>query len=145
MPCGIYQLFFDADDVNILVGRAHTIQNNTEALVVASKEFGVDVNGDKTKYMAMSRDQNAGRNHDTQTGKNSYERVEHLRYLGTTLRNQNSVQEEIKSSLKSGNACYHSMQNLLSSTLLSKNIKIKIHRSIILLLFCKSVKLGLSH
>ena len=52
--------------------------------------------------------------------------------MGTTLTNQNSIQEEIKSRLKSGNACYHSVQNLLSSSLLSKNLKIKINRTIIL-------------
>ena len=51
---------------------------------------------------------------------------------GCTLINQNSVPEEIKSCLNSGNACYHSMQNLLSSSLLSKNLKTKIYRTIIL-------------
>ena len=60
------------------------------------------------------------------------ERVEEFKYLGTTLRNQNSIQEEIKSRLKVGNACFHSEQNLLSSSLLSKNLKIKIHKTIIL-------------
>ena len=55
-----------------------------------------------------------------------------MRYLGTTLTNQNSIAEEIKSRLKSGNACYHSVQNLLSSRLLSKNLKIKIYRTVIL-------------
>ena len=58
--------------------------------------------------------------------------MEGFKYLGTTLINQNSIQEEIKSILKSGNAYYHSVQNLLSCSLLSKNIKIKIHRTIIL-------------
>jgi len=58
--------------------------------------------------------------------------VEEFQYLGATLSNQNSIQEEINSRLKSGNACYHSMQNLLSSSLLSKNLKIKVHRTIIL-------------
>jgi len=58
--------------------------------------------------------------------------VEEFKHLGTTLINQNSLQEEIKSSLKSGNACYHSMQSLLSSSLLSNNLKIKIYRTIIL-------------
>ena len=52
--------------------------------------------------------------------------------MGTALTNQNSIQEEIKSRLKSGNACYHLVQNLLSCSLLSKNIKIKIYRTIIL-------------
>jgi len=58
--------------------------------------------------------------------------VEEFKYLGTTLTNQNSIEEEIKSRLKSGNACYHSVQNLLSSRLLSKNLKSKIYRTIIL-------------
>ena len=52
--------------------------------------------------------------------------------MGTTLTNQNSIHEEIKNRLKLGNACYHSVQNLLSSSLLSKNLKIKIYRTIIL-------------
>jgi len=58
--------------------------------------------------------------------------VEEFKYLGTTFTNQNSIQEEIKRRLKSGNACYHSVQNLLSSSLLSKNIKMSIYRTIIL-------------
>jgi len=52
--------------------------------------------------------------------------------LGTALTNQNSIQEEIKSRLKSGNACYHLVQNLLSSSLLSKNVNTRIYRTIIL-------------
>ena len=60
------------------------------------------------------------------------ERVEEFKYLGTTLTNQNSIAEEIKSRLRSRNACYHSVQNLLSSRLLTKNLKIKIYRTIIL-------------
>jgi len=58
--------------------------------------------------------------------------VEEFKYLGKTLTNQNSIQEEIKSRLKSGNTCYRSVQNLLSSSLLTKNLKIKIYRTIIL-------------
>ena len=58
--------------------------------------------------------------------------MEEFKYLGT-LTNQNSIQEEIKSRLRSGNACYHSVQNLLSSSLLPKNFKIKIYRTITLL------------
>jgi len=63
----------------------------------------------------------------------SFERVEQFKYLGTTLTYKNSVQENIKSRLKSGNACYYSVQNFLSSSLLSKNTKIKMHRTIVLL------------
>ena len=57
--------------------------------------------------------------------------MEGFRYLGTTLTNQNSIAEEIQTRLRSGNSCYHSVQKLLSSRLLSKNLKIKIHRTII--------------
>jgi hypothetical protein len=82
--------------------------------------------------MVMSRDWNAGQSHSVKTDNSSIERVEEFKYLGTMLTEQNSIQEEIKSRLKLGNACYHSMQNLLSSRLLSKNLKIKIYRTIIL-------------
>ena len=80
----------------------------------------------------MSRDQNAGQSHSMKIDNSSFERVKEFKYLGTMLTNQNSIQEEIKSRLKSGNACYHSVQNLLSSSLLSKNLKIKIYRTITL-------------
>ena len=79
------------------------------ALVVATKESGLKVNADKTKYMIMSRDQNAGRSHSMKVDNSSIERVEEFKYLGTTLTNQNSIQEEIKSKLKLGNACYYSV------------------------------------
>ena len=58
---GTHQLLVYADDVNILGGRVQTIQKNAEGLIVASKETGLEVNSDNTKYMVMSRDQNAGR------------------------------------------------------------------------------------
>ena len=73
---------------------------------------GLGVNADKNKYMVMSRNQNAGRSQSRKTDNSSFERVGEFRYLGTTLTNQNSIQEEIKSRLKSGHACYHSVQNL---------------------------------
>jgi hypothetical protein len=57
----------------------------------------------------------------------SIDRVEEFKYLGAKLTDQNSIQEEIKSRFKLGNACYHSVQNLLSSRLPSENLKIKIY------------------
>ena len=66
------------------------------------------------------------------TDNSSIERVEEFKYLGTTLTDQNSIQEEIKCRLKLRNACYYSVQNLLSSSLLSKTLSIKIYRTIIL-------------
>jgi hypothetical protein len=79
-----------------------------------------------------NRDQNAGQSHRIKNDNISFERVEELRYLGTTLRNQNYMQEEMKNRLKSGNACYHSAQSFLSSSFLSRNVKFKLHRTIIL-------------
>jgi len=83
--------------------------------------------------MYYGRDQNAGRGHNIKIDNSTFERVEEFKYLGTTLTDQNSIQEEIKSRLKSGNACYHSVQNLFCSGLQSKNIKIKIYTTINLL------------
>ena len=85
-------------------GSLRTIKKITEALVVASKETGLEENADITKYMIMSRDMNAGRSHTIKID-SSFERVEEFKYLGITLTNQNSIQEEITSRLKSGNAC----------------------------------------
>ena len=111
-------------------GSEHTIKTSTEVLLVASKEIGLEVNACKTKYMVVSRDQNAGRSQNIKTA--SFERVEELEYLGTTLKDQNSIRKEIKNRFKSRNACYHSVQILLSSSLLSKNLKIKTYRTIML-------------
>jgi len=129
---GTHQLLVWVNDVNIVAGSAHTIKGNAEALVVPSKETGLEINADKTKYMVMPRDQTAGRSHSTKIDNSSFAMVEEFKYLGTTLTKQISIQEEIMSRLKSGNACYHLAQNLLSSSLLSKNLKMKIHRTIIL-------------
>ena len=101
------------------------------SMVVATKEIGLEVNAHKTKYMTVSQDQNAGQIHSMKTDNSSIERVEEFKYLGTILTNQNSIQEEIRSRLNLGNACCYSVQNLLSSRLLSKNLKIKIYRTII--------------
>ena len=66
-------------------GSVHTVKENAEALVVATKEIGLEVNADKVKYMVMSRDRNAGRGHSVNNDNISIERVEEFKYLGTTL------------------------------------------------------------
>jgi hypothetical protein len=71
-----------------------------------------------------------GQNRDIKIANRSFENVSQFKYLGTTVTNQNLIQEEIKRRLDSGNACYHSVQNLLSSRLLSKNLKIRIYMTI---------------
>jgi len=83
-----------------------------EALVAASREIGLEVSAEKTKYMVMSRDQNAGRNQNVRIDNSTFERVKEFKYFGTTLTNQNFILEEIKSRLRLGNACYHLVQNL---------------------------------
>ena len=118
-------------------------KGKSETLVAATREIGLEVSADKTKYMVMSRDRNVGRNHSVRSDNSTFERVEEFKYLGTTLTNQNCIAEKIKSRLRSGNACYHLMQNLLSSRLLSKNLKNKIYRTIILpVVLYGCVKLG---
>jgi hypothetical protein len=79
-----HQILVYTDDVNILVGSVHSAKKNTEALVVASKKIGLKVNAEKTMYMIMSRDQNAGQNHNIKAYNKSFERVEQFKYLGTT-------------------------------------------------------------
>jgi hypothetical protein len=80
----------------------------------------------------MSRHPNSGQNQNIRIANESFEKVAKFRYLGTTLINQNDIHDEIKSRLNSGNACYYSVQNLLYSRLISKNLKIKIYKTVIL-------------
>jgi len=117
---GTHQLLVFTDDVN-MNGSVYTIKKNAEALVVASKEIGLEVSVDKTKYTVMSRDQKAGRSHNLKTDSSFFEKMEELKYLGRNFTNQNSIQEEIKSKLKSQNAYCHSMQNRWSFSFLGKD------------------------
>ena len=73
---GTHQLLIYADDVNILGGKVHNIKEKTESLIVASKEIGLEVNADKTKYMVLFHDQNAGRTQNMRIENRSFERVE---------------------------------------------------------------------
>ena len=82
---GTHQILVYADDVNILGGSIHTVKENAEALIVASKEIGLEVNTDKTKFIVMSRDQNAGQSHSTKIDNNYFESMEQFKYLGTNL------------------------------------------------------------
>jgi hypothetical protein len=116
-----------ADDVCL-----DTIKRNTETLINDSKEVGIEINLEKTEYMFLSHQQNVDQNRNIKTVNRSFENVSQFRYLGTTVTNQNLIQEEIKRRLNSSNACYHSVQSLLSSWLLFKNLKIRIYKTIIL-------------
>jgi hypothetical protein len=78
--------------------------------------------------MLLSGNQNVGLNRDIKTPNGSFENVSQFKYLGTTVTNQNLIQEEIKRRLNSDNACYHSVQNLMSSNLLPENEKFQYTR-----------------
>jgi hypothetical protein len=82
--------------------------------------------------MLLPHHQNAGQYHDIKIGSRNFENVAQFRYLGTTVTNQTLIQDEIKRRLNSGNACYHSIKNILSSSLLFKNVKIRIYKTMIL-------------
>ena len=162
----IHQLLVYADDANILGGSVHATKKKTVASVVASKEIGLEVNAEKTKYKSRSgllwvitqrvmvivwvriyhyslrndpeerssqllrggslkshistrsclKIRMQDKNHNTRINNSSSERAEQLKYLETILTNQNSIQEEYRRRMKAGNACYHSVQNLLSSS-----------------------------
>jgi len=81
---GTHQLLAYADDVNIPGGSIHSLNENAEALVAATRETGLKISPDKTKYMVMSRDQNAGRIQSVRIDNSTFERVEEFKYLETT-------------------------------------------------------------
>jgi hypothetical protein len=82
--------------------------------------------------MVVSPYQNEGQNWDMKIASRSLENVAQFKYLGTRVTRQNLIQGEMKRRLHFGNACYHSVQNLLSSRLLSKNVEIGTYKMTIL-------------
>jgi hypothetical protein len=89
---GTNQHLLYADCVNIVGESVHNVKENEEALLVASKETGLDVNADKTKYMVLSRDQKARRSHSMKNENRPFGRVEEFKLLRTASTNQNSTQ-----------------------------------------------------
>jgi hypothetical protein len=123
---GTHQLLVYVDSVNLLGDSKNTIKENKETLLQASRDIGPEINAEKTKYMIMSHHPNSEQNQNIKIANESFENVTKFKYFGMMLTNQNDIHDEIKSRLNSGNACYYSVQNLLSSHLILKNLKIKI-------------------
>jgi hypothetical protein len=92
---GTHQLLVYADDVNLLGDNIDTIKKNTQTLIDTSKEIGLEVSMETTKYMLLSCHQNAGQNYDIKIGNGCYENVVQFKYLRTTVTNQNFIQEGI--------------------------------------------------
>jgi hypothetical protein len=124
--------FLTYTDVNIVAENTDTIKKNKEALSDACKEVGLEVNPEKTKYMLMLHSKKIGQKHNIKKPNRCFDDVVKFKYLGRTLTDQNCMHEEIKDRLNSGNACYHSVQCLLSSSLMSRNVKVKIYKTRIL-------------
>jgi hypothetical protein len=101
------------DDVNLLGNSVNSIKENSGTLLEASTDIGLEINAEKTKYMIMPCHLNSGQNQNIRIANESFEKVAKSKYLGT-----NDIHDEIKSRLNSGNACYYSVQNLLSSRLI---------------------------
>jgi hypothetical protein len=110
-----------ADVINLLGSDVDTIRENTETLLEASSDVGLEINAEMTKYVIVSHHPNSGQNQNIRVATESFESVAKFKYLGITQTNQNDMYDEIRSRLNSGNACYCSVQNLLSSHITSKN------------------------
>jgi hypothetical protein len=129
---GTLQLVVYADDINLLGNNIVSIKKKKESPVDASRKIGLEINTEKTKYMLISHHQNAGHNYNIKIANRCFENVAQLRYLRMIVTNQNMIQEEIKRRLNLDNVCYHLVQNLLFSYVMSKKVKIRIYKIIIL-------------
>ena len=121
-----------ADDIVLLGDSEEILKNNMHILRSNTRKLGLEVNVNKTKYMVTRRNASCNANGQLMTNEGNFEEVAEFKYLGALITNRNEIQKEIKHRLNSGNACYYALQRLLSSRLLSKNIKLKIYKTVIL-------------
>jgi hypothetical protein len=113
-----HQFLVHTDDVNLL---GNNTRKNTKALTDASKEVGQEVNIEKTMYMSTSRHLNAEQDHNIKIAHRSFEYGVMFKYFRTMVTDQNFIHDEIKIQLNLSKACYHSVQNIPSSCLVSKS------------------------
>jgi hypothetical protein len=110
----------------------HFVYNKIN-IFTCSPNVGLEINAEKTKNMIMSHHRTSGRSQNIRTANETFENVAKFKYLGMTPTNQNDMHDKVKSRLNSGNACYHSVQNLSSSRLIQKkNYTLKNIKNVIL-------------
>jgi hypothetical protein len=88
---GTHQLLVYADNIHLLGDNINTIKENTETLLGASRDVGLEMTAEKTKYMIMSPHQNSGQNHNIRITNESFENVAKFRYFRMTVTNQNDI------------------------------------------------------
>jgi len=115
-----------ADDVDLIGEDTEVLQSKTDALVKACEEIGLQINIDKTKYMITSRNTGNEGNKNIIIRDEVIEKVNKFKYLGAYVTSKNEVTDEIKSLLVSVNACFYSVQKLLTSRLILSKLKLKI-------------------
>jgi hypothetical protein len=109
---GTHQLLVNADNVNLLGDSINIIKDNSEILLEACRNIGLEINAEKIKYMIASLHPNSGENQSKRIANESFEIVAKFKYLESTLTNQNDIHDDTKSRLNSENYCYYSVQNL---------------------------------
>ena len=102
---GKHQLLVYADDVNMLGQNLQTVRENAEIFIKTSKDIGLEINFENTKYMIISRHENVIQNQNIVIDNLSFENLKKFRYLGVTVINTNDIREEIKCRINMGNAC----------------------------------------
>jgi hypothetical protein len=129
----------------LYIDGTHKYHKGKQGLLGGNRQFGLEVNTEKTGCIDTSRNQNVGQTHNLLSDNKSFENLEKLKYLGTTLTDQNCFRGVITSSLNAGNACCHSVQRVLSSHLLSKILETEIYKTINFPVLPTGVKLDLSN
>jgi hypothetical protein len=124
-----HPLLVYADDFNLLGDSMNIIKEKTQSLLGASRDVGLEINAEKTKYMIMFHHLNSGQNQKMRRANELLKNMAKFKYLGMTLTNKNDIHDELMSRLNLGNACYYSIQNLPSSPHIKKP---KVHKTVIL-------------
>jgi hypothetical protein len=134
-----------ADDVNLLGDSINTIKENSKSFLETSRDIGLEINAEKTKYMIMSRHSNSGQYQNIRIANESFERLATFKYSGTTVTNQNDIHDEIKSRLNSGMLTIIQSKIFCLPVSYQKNLKIKIYKTVMLPVVLYGCETWISH